>query len=69
MGNSVQKKKKVQAEKNFSAHSSPSLSREKPNDFWSFGRQDKPKTGESRGVEAGMSVALRVSDSSGRTSR
>lgn len=46
MGNSVQKKKKVQTEKNFSAPSSPSAHREKPKSFWQFGRQDKLKTGK-----------------------
>ncbi|CAJ1083750.1 uncharacterized protein KIAA1522 homolog isoform X3 [Xyrichtys novacula] len=53
MGNSVQKKKKVQAEKNFSPSHSPNLNREKPKSLWLFGRQDKlkpagPKTNEDQ---------------------
>ncbi|GLD51062.1 uncharacterized protein AKAME5_002807300 [Lates japonicus] len=44
MGNSIQKKKKVETEKNFSAPPSPSPVREKPKGFWLFGRPDKLKT-------------------------
>lgn len=51
MGNSFQKKKRVQTEKNFSAHSTPSPSREKPKGSWLFGRQDKVKTAGPKGNE------------------
>lgn len=57
MGNSIQKKKKVQTDCNFSAPPSPSLtpSREKPKGFWLFGRPDKPKTGKRRAEYQGVS--------------
>ncbi|KAJ4928483.1 hypothetical protein JOQ06_016275 [Pogonophryne albipinna] len=45
MGNSVQKKKKLQAEKNFSVPVFPSPKREKTKGFWLLGHQDKVKTG------------------------
>lgn len=51
MGNSVQKKKKVQTEKNLSAQPSPGPNREKPKGYWLFGRQDKAKTAGPKGNE------------------
>lgn len=46
MGNSIQKKKKVEAEAHYSASSSLSPAREKPKGFWLFGRTDKVRTGK-----------------------
>ncbi|XP_030004058.1 NHS-like protein 3 isoform X2 [Sphaeramia orbicularis] len=51
MGNSIQKKKKIQREKNFSPPHSPSSSRENQKGFWLFGHSDKIKTAGPKGNE------------------
>ncbi|KAM6975106.1 NHS-like protein 3 isoform 2-T2 [Tautogolabrus adspersus] len=51
MGNNVQKKKKVQTEKNFSASPSPSPKRDKPKGLRLFGQKDKLKSAGLKGNE------------------
>ncbi|XP_019130996.1 NHS-like protein 3 isoform X2 [Larimichthys crocea] len=63
MGNSIQKKKKVQTEKNFSAHSSPSPNRGKPKGSGLFGRQDKVKTAGPKGNEDQKRLAVHYTTS------
>lgn len=46
MGNSIQKKKKTEAESNYSAPLSPNHAREKAKGFWLFGRTEKVKIGK-----------------------
>ncbi|KAE8282205.1 hypothetical protein D5F01_LYC19600 [Larimichthys crocea] len=63
MGNSIQKKKKVQTEKNFSAHSSPSPNRGKSKGSGLFGRQDKVKTAGPKGNEDQKRLAVHYTTS------
>ncbi|XP_029369227.1 NHS-like protein 3 isoform X2 [Echeneis naucrates] len=63
MGNSIQKKKKVETEKNFSAPLSPNPVREKSKGFWLFSRPDKLRTAPEGAVDtAGSSQTGRRLD-------
>ncbi|KAF3833658.1 hypothetical protein F7725_024862 [Dissostichus mawsoni] len=63
MGNSVQKKKKLQAEKNFSVPEFPSPKREKTKGFWLLGHQDKVKTAGPKGNEEQKRLTVHYSTS------
>ncbi|XP_040908936.1 uncharacterized protein KIAA1522 homolog isoform X2 [Toxotes jaculatrix] len=63
MGNSIQKKKKIETEKNFSAPPSPKPVQEKPKGFWLFGRPDKLKTAGPKGNEDQKRLAVHYTTS------